>query len=214
MEFNEFKDFGIEVILKVLKKTDDEIKKYRELEDYEGVKTLKNKVLVKYEKLYSAFTSDEIKNISGDQLKSLESSLVDIMLQNGFELSYIEREIEKREQLKGKSGAEAVKNLYNFQVDELESKKSELLEKAEDLLDQEAVLEAALSEAVQDEEQMEIVEKMPEIRRAYSKISDKIMAVQGKIGSLKVRVEKIWPCDIYGTISKDDLMEIFRKTMN
>jgi|GEM_PF-3249884 len=214
MEFNEFKDFGIEVILKVLKKTDDEIKKYRELEDYEGVKTLKNKVLVKYEKLYSAFTSDEIKNISGDQLKSLESSLVDIMLQNGFELSYIEREIEKREQLKGKSGAEAVKNLYNFQVDELESKKSELLEKAEDLLDQEAVLEAALSEAVQDEEQMEIVEKMPEIRRAYSKISDKIMAVQGKIDSLKVRVEKIWPCDIYGTISKDDLMEIFRKTMN
>lgn len=214
MEFNEFKDFGIEVILKVLKKTDDEIKRYRELEDYEGVKTLENEVLEKYEKLYNAFTSEEIKNISADQLKSLESSLVDIMLQNGFELSYIESEMEKREQLKGNSGAEAVKNLYNFQIDELENKKSKLLEKAEDILDQEAVLEAALSEAVQDEEQMKIVEKMPEIRSAYTKISDKIMAIQNKIASLKSRVKKSWPCDIYGTISRDDLMDIFKKTMN
>ena len=36
MEFDEFKAFGLEVILKVLKKVDNEIKKYRDLEDYEG----------------------------------------------------------------------------------------------------------------------------------------------------------------------------------
>lgn len=214
MEFKEFKDFGLEIILKVLKKVDDEIKRYKDLEDYEGVKTLENDVLLKYEKLYHGFISEDIDNISEDQLKSLHSSLLEIMKQNNLDIDYIESEVKKRENLKGNSGSEAVENLYNYQVNEMEERKAKLLEKAEDILELEAVLEAALSEAVQEDEQMEVVEKMPEVRRAYSEISDKVMAIQSKIDYLKERVEKKWPCDIYGTISKDELMEIFRKTIN
>lgn len=214
MEFNEFKEFGLEVILKVLKKTDDEIKKYRELEDYEGVKTLETDVLAKYEKLYRGFISDELKDIDGDQLKVLYTSLIDIMKQNNMNTSFIEGEVEKREKMAGNSGAEAVKNLYNYQIDELEKKKTLLLKKADEILDREAVLEAALSEAVQEEEQMEIVEKMPEVRRSYAEISEKIMTLQGKINLLKEKIEKRWPCDIYGTISKDDLMNIFKETIS
>lgn len=214
MEFNEFKEFGLEVILKVLKKTDDEIKKYRELEDYEGVKTLETDVLAKYEKLYRGFISDELKDIDGDQLKVLYTSLIDIMKQNNMNTSFIEGEVEKREKMAGNSGAEAVKNLYNYQIDELEKKKTLLLKKADEILDREAILEAALSEAVQEEEQMEIVEKMPEVRRSYAEISEKIMTLQGKINLLKEKIEKRWPCDIYGTISKDDLMNIFKETIS
>jgi len=214
VEFNEFKEFGLEVILKVLKKTDDEIKKYRELEDYEGVKTLETDVLAKYEKLYRGFISDELKDIDGDQLKVLYTSLIDIMKQNKMNTTFIEGEIEKREKMAGNSGAEAVKNLYNYQIDELEKKKALLLKKADEILDREAVLEAALSEAVQEEEQMEIVEKMPEVRRSYAEIAEKIMTLQGKINLLKEKIEKRWPCDIYGTISKDDLMNTFKETIS
>lgn len=213
MEFKEFKEFGLEVILKVLKKTDDEIKRYKDLEDYEGVKTLEEEVLAKYERLYEGFKSDAIKDISEEQLKSLESSLVDIMLQNGLELPFIQKEIEKREALKGNSGAEAVKNLYKYQIDELSQKKSLLLEKAGTILDREAELEHALREAIQEEDQMEIISAMPEVRSAYAKISHKIMNLQENLDYLKERVEKGWPCDIYGTISKDELMEIFKNTI-
>ena len=214
MKFEEFKAFGLEVILKVLKKVDNEIKKYRDLEDYEGVQTLETDVLLKYEKLYNGFISEEIDNISEDQLKSLYSSLLDIMKQNKLDMDYIQREMEKREDLRGRSGAEAVKNLYNYQITEMEAKKLTLLEKAEDILDQEAVLEASLREAVQEDEEMEIIERMPEVRRVYSELSDKIMAIQSKIDYLKERVDKKWPCDVYGTISKDELMEVFKKTIN
>lgn len=213
MEFKEFKDFGLEVILKVLKKTDDEIKRYIELEDFEGVKTLETEVLSKYEKLYEGFISKEIEDISGEQLKALESSLVDIMLQNGFNLEFIEKEMEKREQLKGNSGAEAVKNLYEYQIKELNEKKSQLLDKAGEILDREAALEAKLSEAIQEDAQMEILEKMPEVRRNYAKVSEAIMTLQDQLSSLETRLNKGWPCDIYGTISKDQLMEVFKKTM-
>lgn len=214
MEFKEFKDFGLEVILKVLKKTDDEIKKYKELEDYEGVKTLENEVLNKYEKLYEGFTSDELENISSDQLKSLESSLVDIMLKNGFNLEFIEKEIEKREQLKGNSGSEAVKNLYEYQIKELTDKRSKLLDKANEILDQEAILETELSEAIQEDAQMKVLEKMPVIRRNYTKVSEAIMDIQNKLSLLQQRLDKGWPCEIYGTISKDNLMDIFKKTIS
>ena len=213
MEFKNFKDFGLEVIIKVLKKTDDEIKIYKDLEDYEGVKTLETDVLSKYEKLYNGFISEEIQNISSKQLKSLESSLVDIMLKNGFELNFIESEIKKRENLKGESGAEAVENLYKYQITELEKKKYELLDEADIVLDKEATLEAALSEAIQEEDQMAIVDQMPEVRSAYAKLSEKIMYIQNQIDTLKNRLEKKWPCDIYGTISKDQLMQIFKNTV-
>ena len=214
MEFSEFKDFGLEVILKVLKKTDDEIKKYRELDDFEGVKTLETDVLAKYEKLYEGFISEKLKDIDGDQLKVLYTSLVDIMKQNKMDAAFIEREVEKREKLAGNSGAEAVKNLYNYQIQEMEKKKTLLLKGAEEILDQEALLEADLREAIQEEEQMKIVEKMPEVRRAYSEVSQKIMTLQEKIDLLKEKVEKRWPCDIYGTISKEDLMSVFKETIS
>ncbi len=214
MEFNEFKDFGLEIILKVLKKTDDEIKRYRELEDFEGVKTLENEVLAKYEKLYEGFISEKLKDIDGEQLKVLYNSLVDIMKQNKMDVVFIEGEMEKREKLAGNSGADAVKNLYNYQIQEMERKKDLLLKEAEVILDREAALEAALSEAIQEEDQMDIIEQMPEVRRAYSEVSQKIMTLQEKIGHLKEKLEKGWPCDIYGTISKDELMSIFKETIS
>lgn len=214
MEFNEFKDFGLEIILKVLKKTDDEIKRYRELEDLEGVKTLETEVLIKYEKLYEGFISEKLKDIDGEQLKVLYTSLMDIMKQNKMDVAFIEGEMKKREKLAGNSGAEAVRNLYNYQIEELEKKKTLLLKDAEVILDKEATLEAALSEAIQEDEQMEIIEKMPEVRRAYGEISHKIMTLQKKIDHLKEKVEKGWPCDIYGTISKDELMNIFKETIS
>ncbi len=214
MEFSEFKEFGLEVILKVLKKTDDEIKKYRELEDFEGVKTLETEVLAKYEKLYEGFVSEKLKDIDREQLKVLYTSLVDIMKQNNMDISFIEEEVAKREKLAGNSGAEAVKNLYNYQIEEMEKKKALLLKEAEVILDREAALEAALSEAIQEDDQMEIIEKMPEVRSAYSEVSQKIMTLQEKGDLLKEKVKKGWPCDIYGTISKDDLMNIFKETIS
>ncbi len=214
MNIENLKEFGLEVTLKVLKKTDDEIKKYRALDDYEGVKTLESDVLSKYEKLYQGFSSDEFNSLSADSFKELESLLVDILIKNNLDLKYIKKEIENRKKYRGNSGREAVKNLYTFQVKELKEKLEVLLSEADTILNTEAKLEEELREAIQEEEELKIIEKMPEVRSRYSKLAKKIDLIQEKIVYLESIINKGWPLDIYGTISKDQLLEVFKKEVN
>ncbi len=211
MSYSEFKEFGLEVILKVLKKIDDEIRVYRDLEDYEGVKTLETEVLPKYEKLYEAFSEDAGEGIEDDNFKSVKNYILDIMNENKLSEDFIRNEIYKRKMFKGKSGSQAVENLYKHQIKELEKKKSILLKEAYSVLDQEAKLENELADSIQEEDQMKILEELPEIRRKYSILSENIMSVHEKISMILKKLEKRWPFEIYGTISKDELLKVYKE---
>lgn len=214
MEINEFRKFGLEVVLKVLKKTSDEIKKYEEIEDFAGVETLTNDVLTKYEKLYEAFTSDALLNIDKSEMESLELVLLDIMKKNKLDLDYISSEIELRISLEGKSGTTAITNLYKLQLKKLSEKKEQLLQLAEGILDEEARLESALRDAIQEDEQVSIIEKMPRVRARYSVIARELEEVHSKLVEIEDILSKKWPCDIYGTISEEKLISIFKETVN
>lgn len=213
MNYVEFRGVGLEVILKVLKKIDDEIRTYRNLEDYEGVKTLETEVLPKYEKLYEAFSSKIDKNMVSENLQNIEKYIFDIMKENNLSKDFILSEIDKRKELKGNSGAEAVKNLYKYELDQLTKKRSDLLHDANILLDEESKLEKELSDAIQEEEQMEILDKLPEVRRKYNELAEKIMKIHGKIEIVSEKLEKKWYSDIYGTISKDDLLKVYKEVI-
>ncbi|ADO83765.1 hypothetical protein [Ilyobacter polytropus] len=210
MKYNDFKDIGLEVVLKVLKKIDDEIRRYRELEDYEGVNTLEKEVLTKYEKLYGAFSTDPGENIKDYNFESIEKYIYEIMKENDLSEDFINSEILKRKKYRGNSGSEAVENLYKYELAELDKKKSILLQEASEILDKELKLETELSEAIQEDEQMEILTKLPEIRSSYNKLSKKIMKLHDKMVTINEKLEKKWPIDIFGTISKDELLKVYK----
>ena len=210
MNYGEFRDLGLEVVLKVLKKIDDEIKKYRELEDYEGVNTLEKEVLPKYEKLYGAFSTDPGENIEDYNFESIEKYIYEIMKENDLSEDFINSEIIKRKKYRGNSGAEAVENLYKYELSELGKKRSYLLQEANEILDKELKLETDLSEAIQEDEQMKILDKLPKIRNKYNKLSEKIMKLHEEIVKTNEKLEKRWPIEIFGTISKDELLKVYK----
>jgi DNA-binding phage protein len=213
MNYIEFKGLGLEVVLKVLKKIDDEIKIYRNLEDYEGVKTLETEVLPKYEKLYNAFSSKLDKDTVSENLENIEKYIFDIMVENNLSKDFIITEINKRKKLKGNSGAEAVENLYKYELNQLTKKKSSLLHEANIILDEESKLEKELSDSIQEEDQMLILDKLPEVRRKYNELSEKIMKIHEKIEMIIGKLEKKWYFDIYGTVSKDDLLKVYKEVI-
>ncbi|WP_319200240.1 hypothetical protein [uncultured Ilyobacter sp.] len=210
MKYSDFKDIGLEVVLKVLKKIDDEIRRYRELEDYEGVNTLEKEVLPKYEKLYGAFSTDPGENIKDYNFEAIEKYIYEIMKENDLSEDFINLEILKRKKYRGNSGSEAVENLYKYELAELGKKKSILLQEANEILDKELKLETELSEAIQEDEQMKILTKLPEVRSSYNKLSDKIMKLHDKMVKINEKLEKKWPIEIFGTISKGELLKVYK----
>jgi hypothetical protein len=210
VKYSDFKDIGLEVVLKVLKKIDDEIRRYRELEDYEGVNTLEKEVLPKYEKLYGAFSTDPGENIKDYNFEAIEKYIYEIMKENDLSEDFINLEILKRKKYRGNSGSEAVENLYKYELAELGKKKSILLQEANEILDKELKLETELSEAIQEDEQMKILTKLPEVRSSYNKLSDKIMKLHDKMVKINEKLEKKWPIEIFGTISKGELLKVYK----
>ncbi len=212
----EFRKFAKEVVLKVLMKMDSDYKNYEKLEDYDGMQKIKLELIPKYEKLYSEFSNDISENIDDlddEKVENLMSIINDIMKINNINIDFILDEIEKRERLKGKSGAETVEKLFKFQISELERTKEKLLERANLILDKEEKLEVQLRDAIQDEEQMKILDKLIIIRSEWGKEEKKIMRCQSNLDNLKETIGKKWTYDIYGTIPQGQLKEVFNSQM-
>ena len=65
---NHLLKFCIEVILQVLKLTDNKIKQLREIGDLSGAEILEKDVIEKYEKLYGGLTGEGIKEFKEEEL--------------------------------------------------------------------------------------------------------------------------------------------------
>lgn len=215
-KIKEFKKFASEVILKVLIKMDKDYQNYQNLDDYDGMQKVKLEFIPKYEKLYLEFSnniSENLDDLDDKKIESLMNIINDIMKVHNINIDYILDEMEKRANLKGKSGAEAVEKLFKYQIKELELKMKKLLEQANVILDSEAKLEIQLRDAIQEKEQMNILDQLVVVRSKWSVLEKKTIQCQTALDGLKESLIKKWTYDIYGTISQEELKKVFSTEM-
>ncbi len=215
-KIKEFKKFASEVILKVLTKMDKDYQNYQNLDDYDGMQKVKLEFIPKYEKLYLEFSNDiseNLEDLDDKKIESLMSIVNDIMKVHNINIDYILDEMEKREKLKEKSGAEAVEKLFKYQIKELELKMEKLLKQADTILDSEAKLEAELRDAIQENDQMEILDQLVVVRSKWSTLEKKTIQCKTALDGLKESLIKKWTYDIYGTISQEELKKVFSTEM-
>ena len=211
-KIKEFKQFASEVILKVLIKMDKDFQNYQNLNDHDGMQKIKLEFIPKYEKLYLEFSnniSENLDDFDDEKIESLMSIINDIMKLHNIDIDYILNEIDKRKNLKGKSGAQVVKRLFQYQIKELESKMRKLLEQADTILDAEAKLETELRDAIQETNQMRILDQLVIVRSKWSILEKKTIQCKTALDQLKESLEKKWTYDIYGTISQEELKKVF-----
>lgn len=210
---NEILKFSIEVILQVFKSINKKIDEMKEIGDISGIEILKKDVIPKYEKLYGGLTGEAVEKFDEEQLSVIKKYIEDIMKENKFSEEYIKNQIELREKLKGDSGAEIVKRFFQYEKKELEKIKYDLLDRADKVLEDEEKLSIEMKNAIQEEEQIEYIYKLQPVRAEFRKIEEKIIKVQEKLDVLNKRLESEWPYEIYGTISKEEMLETYNKIM-
>ena len=210
---NEILKFSIEVILQVFKFINKKIDEMKEIGDISGIEILEKDVIPKYEKLYGGLIGEAVEKFDEEQISVIKKYIEDIMKENKFSKEYIKNQIELREKLKGDSGAEVVKRFFQYEKKELEKIKYELLDRADKVLEEEEKLSMKMKNAVQEEEQIEYIYKLQPVRAEFRKIEEKIIKVQEKLDVLNKRLESEWPYEIYGTISKEEMLETYNKIM-
>lgn len=210
---NEILKFSIEVILQVFKSVNKKIDEMKEVGDISGIEILEKDVIPKYEKLYGGLTGEAVEKFDEEQLSVIKKYIEDIMKENKFSEEYIIKQMELREKFKGDSGAEVVKRFFQYEKKELEKTKYELLDKADKILEEEEKLSMEMKNAIQEEEQIEYIYKLQPVRAEFRKIEEKIIKVQEKLDVLNKRLESEWPYEIYGTISKEEMLETYNKIM-
>lgn len=210
---NKILKFSIEVILQVFKSINKKIDEMKERGDISGIEILEKDVIPKYEKLYGGLTGEAIEKFDEEQLSVIKKYIEDIMKENNFSEEYIKKQMELREKLKGDSGAEVVKRFFQYEKKELEKTKYELLDKADSILEEEEKLSMEMKNAIQEEEQIEYIYKLQPVRAEFRKAEEKILKVQEKLDILNKRLISEWPYEIYGTVSKDEMLKIYNKIM-
>ena len=122
---------------------------------------------------------------------------------------YINLQIKKRKELKGNSGSEVVEKFFKYKIKELKKIKGDLLQKINKVLDREEKLNLDLSNAIQEVEQLEIVEKLQPIRAEFRKLSVQLDKYQKELEETENKLSKKWYYEIYGTTDKETLLEAY-----
>ena len=135
------------------------------------------------------------------------------MKENNLDEEFIRSQMEIRDQLKDNSGAEVVKKLFEYEKKQMENTKYNLLDKVNKVLDREEKLAMDLKNAIQEEEQIECIYKLQPVREEYRALEEKILRVQKNIDDLNKKLDSQWTYEIYGTISKDEMLNTYNQTM-
>lgn len=210
---NEILKFSVEVILQVFRSINKKIDELKEIGDISGIEILEKDVIPKYEKLYGGLTGEAVENFDEEQFSAIKKYIEDIMKENNFSEEYIKNQMELREKFKGDSGAEVVKRFFQYEKKELEKTKYELLDRANKILEEEEKLSMEMKNAIQEEEQREYIYKLQPVRAEFRKAEEKILKVQEKLDILNKRLVSEWPYEIYGTVSKDEMLKTYNKIM-
>ena len=92
---------------------------------------------------------------------------------------------------------------------ELEKQKRTIMEKANNVLEQDERKNLELCNAIQEIEQIKIIEELQPLQTEYRKISEKAIDIQKKIDYTVIDIEKKWKYEIFGTITEQKLKESY-----
>ena len=106
-----------------------------------------------------------------------------------------------------------MKRFFQYEKKELEKTKYELLDRADKILEEEEKLSMEMKNAVQEEDQIEYIYKLQPVRAEFRKIEEKMLKIQEKLNVLNKRLTSEWPYEIYGTLSKDEMLKTYNKIM-
>ena len=214
-ECNEILKFSTEVILQVFVKINKRVEELKNNDEISALEILQNEVIPKYEKLYKGLKA-EIKDdeeIDIEKFENIKKYIYDIMKENSFTEEFIRTQMKLRERFQGESGAEVVKKLFEYEKKQMENTKYNLLDKVNKVLDREDKLAMDLKNAIQEEEQIECIYKLQPVREEYRALEEKVLRVQKNIDDLKKKLDSEWTYEIYGTISKDEMLNTYNQTM-
>lgn len=214
-ECNEILKFSTEVILQVFVKINKRVEELKSNDEISALEILQNEVIPKYEKLYKGLKT-EIKDdeeIDIEKFENIKKYIYDIMRENSFTEEFIRTQMKLREKFQGESGAEVVKKLFEYEKKQMENTKYNLLDKVNKVLDREDKLAMDLKNAIQEEEQIECICKLQPVREEYRALEEKVLRVQKNIDDLKKKLDSEWTYEIYGTISKDEMLNTYNQTM-
>lgn len=214
-ECNEILKFSTEVILQVFVKINKRVEELKNNDEISALEILQNEVIPKYEKLYKGLKT-EIKDdeeIDIEKFENIKKYIYDIMKENSFTEEFIRTQMKLREKFQGESGAEVVKKLFEYEKKQMENTKYNLLDKVNKVLDREDKLAMDLKNAIQEEEQIECIYKLQPVREEYRALEEKVLRVQKNIDDLKKKLDSEWTYEIYGTISKDEMLNAYNQTM-
>lgn len=214
-ECNEILKFSTEVILQVFVKINKRVEELKNNDEISALEILQNEVIPKYEKLYKGLKTEikEDEEIDIEKFESIKKYIYDIMKENSFTEEFIRTQMKLREKFQGESGAEVVKKLFEYEKKQMENTKYNLLDNVNKVLDREDKLAMDLKNAIQEEEQIECIYKLQPVREEYRALEEKVLRVQKNIDDLKKKLDSEWTYEIYGTISKDEMLNTYNQTM-
>ena len=176
------------------------------------VERIEKEVISVYENIYLSLDEEFLLNLYKENKKvfeQLEETIEKMKKDANLKDEYIKTQIKKRMELKGNSGAEVVEKFFKYKIKELKKIKGDLLQKVNTLLDKEEKLNLDLSNAIQEVEQLEIIEKIQPVRVEFRNLSLQLDKYQKELEETENNLLKKWYYEIYGTTDKEILLKAY-----
>ena len=207
-----FIDYAREVCLQNLFLADNIKVDLKNQDNLYEVERIEKEVIPVYENIYLSLDEEFLLNLYKENQKSfeqLEATIEKMKKDANLKDEYIKTQIKKRKKLKGSSGAEVVEKFFKYKIKELKKIKGDLLQKLNKLLDKEEKLNLDLSNAIQEVEQLEIIEKLQPVRAEFRNLSLQLDKYQKELEETENKLSKKWYYEIYGTTDKEILLKVY-----
>ena len=211
-KINDFINYAREVCLKSLLWADNIKVDLKSQDNLYEVERIEKEVISVYENIYLSLDEEFLLNLYKENQKSfeqLEATIEKMKKDANLKDEYIKTQIKKRKKLKGSSGAEVVEKFFKYKIKELKKIKGDLLQKLNKLLDKEEKLNLDLSNAIQEVEQLEIIEKLQPVRAEFRNLSLQLDKYQKELEETENKFFKKWYYEIYGTTDKEVLLKAY-----
>lgn len=213
-KIKEIVDYGREICLQNLLLITRLKEDLKQKTDLSGIEKIDKEVLPIYENIYFSLEEEQLKSMIADDselLEKIKNNLEKILENSNLSKNFILEQLSKRKELIGKSGAEVIKKFNTYKLKEYKKERADLLSKINLVLDEEEKLNLDLSNAIQEKEQMEIIEKIQPIREKYRELEKKINMFQEEVKKCEEILNKKWPYEIYGTREEKEFLDVFLK---
>nr|WP_241634898.1 hypothetical protein [Fusobacterium gastrosuis] len=213
-KIKEIVDYGREICLQNLLLITRLKEDLKQKTDLSGIEKIDKEVLPIYENIYFSLEEEQLKSMianDSELLEKIKNNLEKILENSNLSKNFILEQLSKRKELIGKSGAEVVKKFNTYKLKEYKKERADLLSKINLVLDEEEKLNLDLSNAIQEKEQMEIIEKIQPIREKYRELEKKFNMFQEEVKKCEEVLNKKWPYEIYGTREEKEFLDVFLK---